>query len=170
MTGDAPAGDEGRDTEEEAQSFLVDAVGELSAEDVDRLLRGLPPPLATEVVTELLGSKLDPRRLKNLGALLVSALRKRSAARLSPVVERLSTGVLDTFESELGDRFEDPSVDDLRQVLDAVLAKHPAAGVRCTLSLVVAEQMPAADAAREVLVSDPRLCLAVWNPTSEGAS
>lgn len=169
MTGDTPAGDEVRDTGEEAQRFLVEAVGELSPQDVDRLLRGLPPPLATEVVRELLGSKLDPRRLKNLGALLVGALRKRSAARLSPVVERLSTGVLETFESELGERFEDPSADDLRGVLDAVLGEHPVAGVRCTLALVVAEGMPAADAAREVLVNDPRLCLAAWSGTTEGA-
>ncbi len=164
MAGEAAGSDEGRDLEENGRRLLDDAVGELSPEDLDRLLRGLPPALATEVVKDLLGSKLDPRRLKNLAGLLAGALRKRSGARLSAVVERLSTGVLDTFESELGERFEDPSADDLRGVLDAVLAEHPAAGVRCTLSLVVAEAMPAAGAAREVLLSDPRLCLAGWGP------
>lgn len=158
--------EDARVDDEEAQQLLVDAVGELSAGDVERLLKGLPPPLASDLVKDLLGNKLDPRRLKNIGALLVSAMRKRSAARLSPVMERLSMGVLDTFESELGDRFEDPSVDDLREVIDAVLAKHPAGGVRCTLSWVAAEGMPAAAAAREVLVSDPRLCLAGWGAAS----
>jgi len=147
--------------EDDAQ-LLVDAVAELSGEDVDRLLRGLPAPLATELAKELLGNKLDPRRLKNIGTLLAGALRKRPVARLPHLVERLSTGVLGTFETELGDRFENPSVDDLREVLDAVLAQHPTAAVRCTLALVVAEGMPAAGAAREVLLSDSRLCLPGW--------
>jgi hypothetical protein len=166
VTGEARAGDEVPDTGEDAGRLLVDAVGELSPEDVEQLLRALPPPVSTELVKELLGSKLDPRRLKNLGVLLVGPLRKRTPARLSPVVERLSMGILDTFESELGERFEDPSADDLREVLDAVLAEHPVGGVRCTLSWVVAEGMPAADAARELLFTDPRLCLAGWEPAS----
>jgi hypothetical protein len=165
VTGEARAGDEVPDTGEDAGRLLVDAVGELSPEDVEQLLRALPP-VSTELVKELLGSKLDPRRLKNLGVLLVGPLRKRTPARLSPVVERLSMGILDTFESELGERFEDPSADDLREVLDAVLAEHPVGGVRCTLSWVVAEGMPAADAARELLFTDPRLCLAGWEPAS----
>src|SRR2546421_12309993 len=46
--------------------LLLDAVGQLSAEDLDRVLKGLPSPGATEVVRELLGNKLDPRRLKNV--------------------------------------------------------------------------------------------------------
>ena len=150
----------------EGARLLVDAVGALSAEDIDRLLRGLPPPIATELVRELIGSKLDPRRLKKVGMLLVGALRKRPAARLPVFVERLSTGVFGTFETELGDRFDDPSVDDLREVLDAVLAQHPAAGVRCTLTWVVAEGMPAAAAAREVLLTDPRLRLPGWAEAS----
>jgi hypothetical protein len=89
-------------------------------------------------------------------------LRKRPAAHLPILVERLSTGILGTFETELGDRFEDPSLDALREVIDAVLAQHPAAGVRCTLSWVVAEGMPAAEAARELLLTDDRLRLPGW--------
>jgi hypothetical protein len=150
----------------EGGRLLVDAVGELSAGDIEQLLKGLPSPLATELVRELLGSKIDPRRLKNVGALLVGPLQKRPPARLVPLVERLSTGVLGTFETQLGDRFESPSLDDLRDVLDAIFAQHPAAGVRCTLSLVVADGMPAAEAAREVLLTDPRLCLAGWPEAS----
>lgn len=126
------------------------------------MLRGLPPPLSTEVVSGLIGNKLDPRRLKNLGTLLVNSLQKRPPARQALLVERLSTGVLATFETELGDRFENPSLDDLREVLDAVLAEHPAAGVRCTLSWVVEEGMPAAEAARDVLLTEPRLTLPGW--------
>jgi len=144
-------------SEDDGAQLLADAVRELSAEDLDRLLKGLPGPLANDLARELLGNRLDPRRLKNLGTLMVSALRKRSGARLLPVVEGLSTGILSSFEAELGDRFENPSLDDLREVLDAVLARHPAAGVRCTLAWVVAEGMPAADPAREVLLTDPRL-------------
>src|SRR5581483_10841329 len=64
---EARAGEDGAETGEEAQRLLVDAVGELAPADVERLLRGLPPPLATEVVKDLLGNKLDPRRLKNIG-------------------------------------------------------------------------------------------------------
>lgn len=149
----------------EGAAFLVDAVGELSAQDIDRLLRGVPSPLAIEVVKELLGNKLDPRRLKNPGALLAAPLKRRPAARLAPVVERLSAGILETFHGELGDdRFEDPSEADLREVLDAVLAHHPTAGVRCTLSWVVAEGMAAAQAARDVLLTDERLALPAWAP------
>jgi hypothetical protein len=114
------------------------------------------------VVKELLGNKLDPRRMKNLGSLLVSPLRKRPAARLAPIVEGLSTGILETFHTELGDRFDNPSAADLREVLDAVLAQHPVAGVRCTLSWVVAEAMAAAEAARHVLLTDERLRLPQW--------
>lgn len=146
----------------EGATLLVDAVQQLSAEDVDRLLRGLPSHVATELVKALIGNKLDPRRLKNIGPLLVGTLRKRPAERLAPVVEHLSMGILDTFQAELGDRFENPSFDDLREVLDAVLAKHPVDGVRCTLSWVVAEGMPAAQAARDVLLTDERLRLPDW--------
>ena len=89
-----------------------------------------------------------------------------SAARLVVLVERLSTGILDTFHTELGDRFENPTADDLRDVIDAVVAHHPAAGVRCTLSWVVEEGMPAAEAARDVLLSEPRLRLPGWAEAS----
>lgn len=146
----------------EGATLLTDAVQQLSAEDIERILRNLPSPQATEVVRDLIGNKLDPRRLKNLGSLLLGPLRKRPPARLALLVERLSTGILGTFEKELGDRFENPSQDDLREVLDAVLAEHPVAGIRCTLSWVVAEGMPAAKAARDVLLADPRLRLASW--------
>jgi hypothetical protein len=150
----------------EGARLLVDAVGELSAEDMDRLLRGLPPALSSEVVSGLIGNKLDPRRLKNLSGLLINSLRKRPVARQAALVERLSTGILATFETELGDRFENPSADDLREVLDTVLAEHPAAGVRCTLSWVVEEGMPAAEAARDVLFTEPRLRLSGWTEAS----
>jgi hypothetical protein len=150
----------------EGARLLVDAVGQLSADDMERLLRGLPSPVATELMTALLGNKLDPRRLKKVGALLVGALRNRSAVRLALLVERLSTGILATFHIELGDRFDNPTVEDLRGVLDAVLAQHPPAGVRCTLSWVVAEAMPAAEAARDLLLTDPRLRLAGWAEAS----
>lgn len=151
----------------EGAKLLVDAVQQLSAEDVDRLLRSVPSPVATEVVGELIGNKLDPKRLKNLGSLLISTLRKRPVARLTLVVERLSMGILETFHGELGDRFDDPSIEDLRDVLDAVLAQHPLAGVRCTLGWVVAEGMPAAQAARDLLLTDERLRLPDWPKASE---
>jgi hypothetical protein len=123
----------------------------------------LPASISTEVVKDLIGNKLDPRRLKNIGALVLGPLRKRSGLRLVVLVERLSTGILATFEAQLGaERFENPSRDDLREVLDAVLAEHPAAGVRCTLSWVVAEGMPAAEAARDLLLGDDRLRLPGW--------
>ena len=151
----------------EGARLFVDAVNELSADDIDRMLRALPPALSAEVVSGLIGNKLDPRRLKNLGNLLVSSLRKRPLPRQAVLVERLSTGVLATFETELGaERFENPSLDDLREVIDAVLAEHPAAGVRCTLSWVVEEGMPAAEAARDVLLTEERLRLPGWAEAS----
>jgi hypothetical protein len=160
-SGPEPEPEPEREAEPEPEAdgarLLAEAVGELSAEDVDRLLRGLPPSLSGELVRELLGNRLDPRRLKNVGGLLLGPLRKRTGDRLSLLVERLSTGILASFEEQLGERFENPSLDDLRGVLDGVLAEHPAAGVRCTLALVVADDMPAAGAAREVLLTDPRL-------------
>lgn len=142
--------------------LLEDSVQQLSAEDIDRLLRALPPALSTELVKDLIGNKLDPRRLKHLGPLLVTPLRKRPAARLSVTMERLTAGVLETFSAQLGDRFDDPSFDDLREVIDAVLAAHPAAAVRCTLAWVAAEDMPAAKAAHDLLLSDDRLRLPDW--------
>ena len=142
--------------------FLESSVAELPAEDLDRLLKGLPPQVAAELVKDLIGNKLDPRRLKNLAPLLLSPMRKRPAARLSPTVERLSVGILDTFHSELGDRFDNPSFEDLSEVIDAVLAKHPTAGVRCTLSWVVADGLPAAQAAHDLLLTDERLRLSDW--------
>jgi hypothetical protein len=146
----------------EGGELLVASVQELSGDDVDRLLKGLPPQVATELVHDLIGNKLDPRRLKNLGSLLIGPLRKRTATRLDVTMERLSVGILESFHHELGDRFDNPSLDDLREVLDAVLAQHPLPGVRCTLSWVVAEGMPAAAAARDVLVTDERLRLPGW--------
>jgi hypothetical protein len=147
--------------------FLVEAVAELSADDLDRLLKGLPSQIGTELVADLIGNKLDPRRLKNLAPLLLGPLRKRPAGRLSPTVERLSVGILDTFQSELGDRFDNPSFDDLREVIDAVLAEHPVAGVRCTLSWVVADGLPAAQAAHDLLLTDERLRLPDWPKAGE---
>jgi hypothetical protein len=141
-------------------------VNELSADEIERLLRALPPALSTEVVSGLIGNKLDPRRLKNLGSLLVNSLRKRPVQRQALLVERLSTGVLATFESELGDRFQNPSFDDLREVIDAGHAGPPPRGVRCTLSWVVAVGMPAAEAARDLLISEPRLALPNWGEAS----
>ena len=153
----------------EGLRLFVDSVGQLSGADVDRLLRGLPPAVATDAVKDLLGNKLDPRRLKNVGGLLVGTLQKRPPARQAQVVERLSTAIFGTFEAQLADRFENPSADDLREVMDAVLAEHPAAGVRCTLSWVVANGMPAAEAARDVLLSDERLRLPQWTEASSPA-
>ena len=149
--------------------LLEDSVAELSADDVDRLLRGIPTPEATELVKALIGNKLDPRRVKKPGALLIGPLKKQPAARLGLIVERLSIGVLGSFEQQLGDRFENPSREDLEEVLEAVLAEHPVTGVRCTLSWVVADTMPAAEAARDVLLSDDRLRLPDW-PQSEAAA
>lgn len=146
----------------EGAQLLVDAVQQLSAEDLDRILRSLPSPVSTELVKDLIGSKLDPRRLKNVGQLLLSPLRKRPAARLTVTVEHLSIGILDTFHTQLGERFDDPSLADLQAVLDAVAAQHPLAGVRCTLSWVVAEDMPAAQAAHNLLLTDERLRLPDW--------
>jgi hypothetical protein len=146
--------------------FLENSVAELPAEDLDRLLKGLPPQVASELVKDLIGNKLDPRRLKNLAPLLLGPMRKRPAARLSPTVERLSVGILDTFHTELGDRFDNPSFDDLREVIDAVLAKHPPTGVRCTLSWVVADGLPAAQAAHDLLLTDERLRLSDWPKAS----
>lgn len=150
----------------QGENLLVESVRQLSAEDLERILKGLASPIATEVVRDLIGNKLDPRRLKNLGSLLIAPLRKRPVARLTVLMEHLSTGMLGTFEAELGDRFENPSLDDLREVLDAVLAEHPTAGVRCTLSWVVAEGMPAAEAARDVLLTDERMRLPGWTEGS----
>ncbi len=151
----------------EGAKLLVDAVGQVSPDDMERILRSLPTPLSTEVVQNLIGNKLDPKRLKNIGSLLVGTLRKRPAARLSPIVERLSTMVLATFEKELGeDRFENPSLDDLREVIDAVLSEHDATDVRCTLAWVVADGLPAAQAARDLLRSDERLRLPDWGEGS----
>jgi hypothetical protein len=146
----------------EGALFLVESVAELSAEDLDRLLKSLPPPLASELVKDLIGNKLDPRRLKNLAPLLLSPLRKRPPARLSATVERLSVAILETFHAELGDRFDNPSIDDLREVLDAVVTQHPLAGVRCTLAWVVADGLMAAQAPHDLLLSDERLRLPDW--------
>jgi len=149
----------------EGAGFLVDAVGQLSADDVDRMLRGVPSTIGAELVRELVGNKLDPRRIRKPGTLLVGPLRKRPPARLIPQVERLSVGILSTFHDALGEeRFENPSAADLAEVLDAVLAEHPVAGVRCTLSWVVADTLPAAAAARHVLLTDDRLRLPEWPP------
>ena len=148
--------------------MLEDSVGQLSPDDLDQLLRSIPTPDATELVKALIGNKLDPRRVKKPGALLVGPLKKQPAARLVLVVERLSIGILESFDKELGDRFENPSLADLREVIDAVLAEHPTAGVRCTLSWVVAETMAAAEAARDLLISDERLRLPEW-PAAEPA-
>src|SRR5581483_5867095 len=134
----------------------------LSAGDLDQLLRGLPPQVSTELVKDLIGNKLDPRRLKNLAGVLLGPLRKRPAARLSPTIERLSVGILETFHGELGERFDNPSFDDLSEVIDAVLARHPLPGVRCTLCWVVADGLPAAQAAHDLLLTDERLRLPDW--------
>ncbi len=143
-------------------ALLEDSVGQLSSDDLDRLLRSIPTPEATELVKALIGNKLDPRRVKKPGALLVGPLKKQAADRLGLVIERLSIGILESFEKQLGDRFENPSRADLEEVLDAVLAEHPAPGVRCTLAWVVADTMAAAEAARDVLLGDERLRLPEW--------
>jgi hypothetical protein len=151
----------------EGRRMLVDSVAALPAEDLDRILRSLPPQVSTELVKDLIGNKLDPRRLKNLAPLLLGPMRKRSAERLSPTVERLSIGILDTFHTELGERFDNPSYDDLREVIDTVIAQHPAAGVRCTLAWVVADGLLAAQAAHDLLLTDERLRLLDWPKASE---
>lgn len=150
----------------EGGRMLVDSVAALPAEDLDQILKSLPPQVSTELVKDLIGNKLDPRRLKNLAPLLLGPMRKRSAARLSQTVERLSIGILDTFHSELGERFDNPSYDDLREVIDTVIAEHPAAGVRCTLAWVVADGLLAAQAAHDLLLTDERLRLVDWPKAS----
>src|SRR5207244_7365292 len=87
LTAEEESADHGHSAEEEHEvdeellaegvRLFGDSVGQLAADDVDRLLRGLPGPVATDAVKDLLGNKLDPRRLKNVGALLVGTLKKR---------------------------------------------------------------------------------------------
>jgi hypothetical protein len=148
--------------------FLESSVAELPPGDLDQILKGLPPQIASEFVKDLIGNKLDPRRIKNLAPLLLGPLRKRPAPRLAPAVERMSVGILATFHEQLGDRFDNPSYDDLTEVIDSVLAQHPASGVRCTLSWVVADGLPAAQAAHDLLLTDERLRLPDW-PKAESA-
>src|SRR5688500_10458057 len=108
--GRARSGQEGRVGEEELKAqglgLLEDSVGQLSSDDLDRLLRSIPTPEATELVKALIGNKLDPRRVKKPGALLIGPLKKQQAARHGIIVERLSIGDLGSFEQQLGDRYE----------------------------------------------------------------
>src|SRR5438552_13443934 len=55
----------------EGVGLFGDSVGHLAADDVDRLLRGVPAPVATDAVNGLLGRTLDPPLQKSVGALLV---------------------------------------------------------------------------------------------------
>lgn len=152
----------------EGGRMLVDSVAALSPDDLDRIVKALPPQVSSELVKDLIGNKLDPRRLKNLAPLLLGPMRKRPLPRLATTVERLSVSILETFHTELGERFDNPSYDDLREVIDKVVAEHPAGGVRCTLAWVVADGLLAAQAARDLLLTDERLRLPDW-PAADAA-
>ena len=134
----------------------------LMALDDDALRHGLEQ--MTEKTRSELAAQLQlPRATMHLGDALIPLVRRKlntvSPDRQLQAAFGLSECANDDTVESLGDRAEDPSLDDLREVLPAVVDEHGTPLVTAMLAAYSASNAPCRPVMRELLETDERFVI-----------
>lgn len=130
----------------------------LTAGDID-LLAKVSGPQWRDGVGRVTKIRLDPRFVKaGYGRLVLRPLRRIGASSPLDVAELLLLPALSPrAERVLGERFDNPSPEDVAELVQALLGEFPARIVACYLASAIAGEAPGAAAIAEVLAGDERL-------------
>jgi hypothetical protein len=149
--------------DEEQDRLDVERMGAaLMALDDDALRHGLEQ--MTEKTRSELATQLQlPRATMHLGDALIPLVRRKlhtvSPDRQLQAAFGLSECANDDTVESLGDRAEDPSLDDLREVLPSVVDEHGAPLVTAMLAAYSASNAPCRSVMRELLETDERFVI-----------
>lgn len=113
--------------------------------------------------------KLSPPALERMPKPWIALKRADMSAQLE-LAHALTEDVLEATRDALGDAADEPTVEQLREVLDALIERFGAVRVTLLLAVVAAGAGPAADACDEVLDTDERLALDEAAPARPVAS
>jgi hypothetical protein len=146
----------------------------LMALDDDALRHGLEH-MTEKTRSELAGQLQLPRATMHLGDALIPLVRRKlhtvSPDRQLQAAFGLSECANDDTVESLGERAEDPSLDDLREVLPPVVEAHGAPLVTAMLAAYSASNAPCRPVMRELLETDDRFVIgsavAVEAPAAE---
>jgi len=171
--GDDAVDEAGDDSEElSAQDDLdiarLDAA--LATLDDDSLRRGLSG--ITEKQRQELAVQLNlPRASMHLGDALTPLVRRKlrglAVDRQLVVATAITNRANDATVNALGDRSDDPSVEDLQEVLPGVIEEHGIELTRLMVAGYAVSDAPCRDAMREILDSDERFALPEVPPADE---
>ena len=149
--------------DEEQDRLDIERMGAaLMALDDDALRHGLEH--MTEKTRSELASQLQlPRATMHLGDALIPLVRRKlhtvSPDRQLQAAFGLSECANDDTVESLGERAEDPSLDDLREVLPPVVEAHGAPLVTAMLAAYSASNAPCRPVMRELLETDDRFVI-----------
>jgi hypothetical protein len=149
--------------DEEQDRIDVERMGAaLMALDDDALRHGLEH-MTEKTRSELAGQLQLPRATMHLGDALIPLVRRKlstvSPDRQLQAAFGLSECANDDTVESLGERAEDPSLDDLREVLPPVLEEHGAPLVTAMLAAYSASNAPCRPVMRELLETDDRFVI-----------
>lgn len=105
------------------------------------------------------------------GRLALTKIRNQALKRQLQDAELLTDAVLPSFEAHLGEAYENPTLEDLRNVLDILLDEGLTINVlRLVLAVVTDLERPAAEVAQTVLLQDARFRLPEWSRRDDDAT
>jgi len=161
-TDEADQTDESEELSEQDELDLERLDAALATIDDDSLRRGLSG--ITEKQRQELAVQLNlPRASMHLGDALTPLVRRKlrglAVDRQLVVATAITNRANDDTVRALGDRSDDPSREDLEEVLPAVVEKHGIELTRLMVAGYAVSDAPCRDAMREILDSDERFAL-----------
>jgi hypothetical protein len=155
--------DHDEEHDEEQDRLDIERMGAaLMALDDDALRHGLEH-MSEKTRSELAGQLQLPRATMHLGDALIPLVRRKlhtvSPDRQLQAAFGLSECANDETVESLGERAEDPSLDDLREVLPPVVEAHGAPLVTAMLAAYSASNAPCRPVMRELLEIDDRFVI-----------
>ena len=175
---DAEAHDEGHDeandeddASDEHAARDVERLGEaLAALDDDALRLGLAA-MSAQSRQELATQLNLPAAASHLGDALPSLVRRKLSAATPERQHAVASALTERVNSEtiaaLGDRSDDPSRDDLLEVLPSIMEEHETQLVTLMLATYAASEAPCRAAMRDLLETDERFAIGEPVPVSD---
>lgn len=143
------------------------ALQALALEDIAALAARLDVDKTREI-NKLLDIRVDPRFVRGgIERLLKATLGSATGSRKVEAIRLLSFPVLDAAITALGDSRENPTEQEMRELVVPLIEEFGEAPTALLYSLVVLEQMPAARLARKCLIEIDSLAAVVALPLAE---